>query len=315
MTSIVFMGTPEFSAPILESLIENGYDVKAVMTQPDRMVGRKRVLTQSPVKQVAVKHGIKVLQPEKLSGSDEMAEVIAMKPDFLVTAAFGQFLPTKLLAAAQIGAINVHGSLLPKYRGGAPIQYAIMNGEQETGITIIYMVKQMDAGNIISRRAIKIEDNDDSGSMFEKLSLLGKELLLEALPKLVNGTSESIPQNEDEVTFSPTIKPEEEALDFIKTAKEIDWKIRSLRPVPGAYTILKGKRTKFWDVTVLDEKTELAAGQVVEVAKKLLKIACGNGTVLAVNELQPNGKSKQTIVDYLNGSGQGIKEGQQVIDV
>lgn len=315
MTSIVFMGTPEFSAPILESLIENGYDVKAVMTQPDRMVGRKRILTQSPVKQVAVKHGIEVLQPEKLSGSDEMAKVIAMAPDFLVTAAFGQFLPTKLLESAKIGAINVHGSLLPKYRGGAPIQYAIMNGEQETGITIIYMVKQMDAGNIISRRAIKIENNDDTGSMFEKLSLLGKELLLETLPKLIDGTSESTPQNEDKVTFSPTIKPEEEALDFSKKANAIDWKIRSLRPVPGAYTILKGKRTKIWDVTVLDKKTVLSAGKVVEVAKKSLEIACGDGTVLAINSLQPDGKSKQTIVDYLNGSGQGIKEGQQVIDV
>ncbi|MHC9532567.1 methionyl-tRNA formyltransferase [Dellaglioa sp. BT-FLS60] len=315
MTSIVFMGTPEFSAPILESLIENGYDVKAVMTQPDRLVGRKRLLTQSPVKKVAVKHGIDVLQPEKLSGSDEMAKVIAMEPDFLVTAAFGQFLPTKLLEAAKIGAINVHGSLLPKYRGGAPIQYAIMNGEQETGITIIYMVKKMDAGNIISRRAIKIENNDDSGSMFEKLSLLGKELLLETLPKLIDGTSESTPQNEDEVSFSPTIKSEEEALDFSKTANEVDWKIRSLRPVPGAYTSFKGKRTKIWDVTVLDEKTDLSVGQVVEVTKKSLKIACGKGTVVAINTLQPNGKSKQTIVDYLNGSGQGIKEGQQVIDV
>ncbi len=152
MTSVVFMGTPQFAAPILEGLVTNGYDVKAVVTQPDRYTGRKRVLTALPVKEMALKHGIKVLQPEKISGSPEMQEIIELQPDLIVTAAFGQFLPTKLIQAAKIGAINVHGSLLPKYRGGAPVQYAIMNGDDKTGVTIIYMVKQMDAGAMLAQK-------------------------------------------------------------------------------------------------------------------------------------------------------------------
>jgi len=174
MTSIVFMGTPQFAAPILASLIDEKYDVLAVVTQPDRKVGRKHVLTASPVKQVALAHDILVLQPEKISGSPEMQKVIDLQPDLIVTAAFGQFLPTKLLKAAQIGAINVHGSLLPKYRGGAPVQYSIMNGEAETGITIIYMVKKMDAGDMLAQRAIPITPEDDTGTMFEKLSVVGR---------------------------------------------------------------------------------------------------------------------------------------------
>ncbi len=174
-TKIVFMGTPNFSVPILNALIANDdYEVAAVMTQPDRPVGRKRVLTPTPVKEAAVAAGIKVLQPEKLSGSDEMAEVIAMQPDLLITAAYGQFLPTKLLESAQIAAINVHASLLPKYRGGAPIHYAVLNGDAETGVSIMYMVKKMDAGDVISRATLPILDDDNTGTLFDKLSLLGR---------------------------------------------------------------------------------------------------------------------------------------------
>ena len=173
-TSIVFMGTPEFAVPILQSLIDAPeYDVKAVLTQPDHRVGRKHVLTPSPGKKLAVENQIKVLQPAKLSGSQEMTEIIELHPDLLITAAYGQFLPTKLLDAAQIAAINVHGSLLPKYRGGAPVQYSIINGDRETGVTIMYMVKKMDAGDMISQRAIPIEPDDDNGTMFKKLSILG----------------------------------------------------------------------------------------------------------------------------------------------
>ena len=313
MTSIVFMGTPQFSAPILSSLIEQGYDVLAVVTQPDRKVGRKHILTASPVKQVAVAHDILVLQPEKIGGSPEMQQVIDLQPDLIVTAAFGQFLPTKLLKAAKIGAVNVHGSLLPKYRGGAPVQYSIINGEKETGITIIYMVKKMDAGDMLAQRAIPITAQDDTGTMFEKLSVVGRDLLLETLPKLIAGEIQATPQPEDQVTFSPTIKPEEEQLDFDQTATHIDDKVRGLRPAPIAYAILDGKRTKFWDVTPLDETVTQAPGQVVRKTKHELVLAAGQQTALAVNTIQPAGKPKMTITDFLNGAADKFNTGEQVI--
>ena len=202
MKSIVFMGTPEFSVPILQALNEK-YDIKAVVTQPDRPVGRKRKIIPNPVKQVAVDLNLPVYQPEKLSGSEAMQKIIALQPDFIITAAYGQFLPTKLLEAVKIAAVNVHGSLLPKYRGGAPVQYAIMNGDQATGITIMYMVKAMDAGDIISQQAIEITDKDDTASMFKKLSKVGRDLLLETLPKIAEGDINPIQQDESKVIFSP----------------------------------------------------------------------------------------------------------------
>lgn len=314
MTSIVFMGTPQFAAPILSSLIAQGYDVKAVVTQPDRRVGRKKVLTPTPVKQVALEHDLLVLQPQKLSGSPEMEQIIALEPDLIITAAYGQFLPTKLLAAAQIAAINVHGSLLPKYRGGAPIQYAIKNGDPTTGVTIMYMVKEMDAGDMLAKVELPIGATDDAGTMFEKLSLAGRDLLNETLPKLIAGEITPVAQDPALVTFSPTIQPAEEELHLSQTAQELDWQIRALRPAPGAYFAeFKGKRMKLWDIQPLAETTDLAAGQVVEVTKKGLKIAAADQTVYAIQELQPAGKPKMVIQAYLNGMGQGLKVGQQVI--
>ena len=315
MTSVVFMGTPAFAAPILEGLIQtNDYEVLAVVTQPDRPVGRKRILTPSPVKEVALKHGIEVLQPQKLSGSEEMQRVISLAPDLIVTAAFGQFLPTKLIAAAKVGAVNVHGSLLPKYRGGAPVQYAIMNGDQETGVTIIYMVKKMDAGDMLAQAKLPIGPHDDTGSIFAKMSILGRDTLLATLPKLVAGKLVAQKQDESQVVFSPTIKPEEEKLSLTLNAKQINWKVRALRPAPGAYfENFNGKRTKLWDVTPLAETTSLPAGAVVAVTKHELKLAAADGSVYQVNELQPAGKPRMQVTAYLNGVGQGLREGQVII--
>ncbi|UNL42245.1 methionyl-tRNA formyltransferase [Ligilactobacillus agilis] len=315
MTSVVFMGTPAFAAPILEGLIQtDDYEVLAVVTQPDRPVGRKRILTPSPVKEVALKHGIEVLQPQKLSGSEEMQRVISLAPDLIVTAAFGQFLPTKLIAAAKVGAVNVHGSLLPKYRGGAPVQYAIMNGDQETGVTIIYMVKKMDAGDMLAQAKLPIGPHDDTGSIFAKMSILGRDTLLATLPKLVAGELVAQKQDESKVVFSPTIKPEEEKLSLTLNAKQIDWKVRALRPAPGAYfENFNGKRTKLWDVTPLAETTSLPAGAVVAVTKHELKLAAADGSVYQVNELQPAGKPRMQVMAYLNGVGQGLSEGQVII--
>lgn len=312
-TSIVFMGTPQFAVPILQGLLDQPeYDVLAVLTQPDHRVGRKHVLTPSPVKRLAVDNNIKVLQPAKLNKSPEMDEIIALQPDLLITAAYGQFLPGRLLAAAKIAAVNVHGSLLPKYRGGAPVQYSIINGDAETGISIMYMVKQMDAGDVLAQRAIPIEKDDDNGTMFNKLSILGRDLLLETLPKLVDGTATATPQDESRVAFSPNISTAQERIDYRLPADQIDNKVRGLRPAPLGNMIIDGLRTKIYDVTPLDEKTDLQPGQVVRATKHQLVLAAGDGTTYQLNRLKPAGKQAMDITAYLNGH-QDLTEGAQAV--
>lgn len=313
MTKIVFMGTPAFSVPVLEGLIDQGYEIVAVVTQPDRPVGRKKIITPTPVKVAALKHDLLVLQPEKITGSPEMQTIIDLQPDVLVTAAFGQFLPEKLLQVPIHGAINVHASLLPKYRGGAPVHYSIIKGEKETGVTIMEMIKKMDAGGIFSQASLPITKQDDVGTMFEKLSLLGKELLLETLPKIISGELTPTPQNEDQATFSPNITREQEAINWEKTAEEIDCQVRGMRPWPIAFTTYEGTRWKLWAVDVLaDETTSETPGTIIHKDKKQLWVACGEQTVLSIKELQPAGKAKQLIQEFLNGSGQQVAVGQQV---
>ncbi|KAF1295239.1 methionyl-tRNA formyltransferase [Enterococcus sp. JM4C] len=313
MTKLVFMGTPAFSVPILEGLIEAGYEIQAVVTQPDRPVGRKKVITATPVKEAAVAHDLLVLQPEKISGSPEMAKIQELAPDMIVTAAFGQFLPEKLLQVPTHGAINVHASLLPKYRGGAPVHYAIIEGETEAGVTIMEMIKKMDAGGIFSQAKLPITKQDDVGTMFDKLSQLGKDLLLETLPKILSGELSAVPQNEAEVTFSPNISREEEAIDWQKTAVEIDNKVRGMRPWPIAFTTYEGARWKIWETEPLvEETTDEQPGTIIHKSKKELWIACGNHSVLAIKALQPAGKGKQDIQAFLNGVGQAVTRGQQV---
>lgn len=312
MTKIIFMGTPAFSVPILEGLLEQGYDVLAVVTQPDRPVGRKKIITPPPVKEAALKHDLLVLQPEKISGSPEMDQVIALAPDIIVTAAFGQFLPEKILEVPKFGAINVHASLLPKYRGGAPVHYSIINGETETGVTIMKMVKKMDAGDILAQKAIPITKQDDVGTMFERLSIVGKELLLETLPNILANEVTPIPQDETKVTFSPNITREQEKIDWHKTAEEIDNQVRGMRPWPTAFTTYKETTWKLWQVTPSTEMTEAKAGTIIKRTKKELWIACGQGTVLSITVLQPSGKGKLAIQDFLNGVGKSVSESDKV---
>ncbi|MFW3537285.1 methionyl-tRNA formyltransferase [Vagococcus fluvialis] len=309
MTKIIFMGTPGFSVPILNGLVAEGYDVLRVVTQPDRPVGRKKVLTPPPVKEAALEHGIKVLQPEKISGSPEMEEIISLNPDLIVTAAFGQFLPETLLKAPKLGAINVHASLLPKYRGGAPVHYSIIKGDSETGVTIMRMVKKMDAGDMLSQKAIPISKTDDVGSMFDKLSLLGKDMLLEMLPEFIAGNIKEIPQDETLVTYSPNITREEEQIDWNKTSELIDCQVRGMRPWPVAFTTYQETRVKIWDTTPLDETTTKAPGTIIKINKKNFLVACGEGTVLQINNLQPAGKGRLKAVEYLNGVGRTMEEG------
>lgn len=310
MTKIVFMGTPAFSVPILQGLVDEGYDVIGVVTQPDRPVGRKRVLTPPPVKQAALDLNLPIFQPEKISQSAELENIIALNPDLIVTAAFGQFLPERLLNAPKLGAINVHASLLPKYRGGAPVHYSIINGDKETGVTIMEMIKKMDAGDILAQEAIPILDTDDVGTMFDKLSVLGKELLLKTLPLLIEEKISPKKQDESLVSFSPNISREEEKIDWNKTAQQIDCQVRGMRPWPVAYAMYQDKRWKMWDVTPLPEKTtDKSPGTIILKDKHSLQVACGKSSVLQLNTIQPAGKGQLSVTDFLNGIGKTVEVG------
>ena len=303
MKKVIFMGTPAFSVPILQALIdEETIEIVGVVSQPDRKVGRKQIITPPPVKQLAMEHNLTMYQPEKLSGSDEMKEILTLDIDLIITAAYGQYVPTKLLNAPTHRAINVHASLLPKYRGAAPIHYAVLNGDEKTGITIMYMEKEMDAGNIISQREIAINDEDDTGNLFEKLSLVGRDLLMDTLPAIFAGENESIVQNEDEVTFSPMISKEQEKIDWTLTAREVFNHIRALRPAPGAYTILEDQRFKIWAAEVVEDNTSAEPGTIIFADTKEMYVACGEGSVLSLIEVQPSGKKRMPVANFLAGT-------------
>lgn len=293
---IVFMGTPEFSVPILESLIEN-HEVVLVVTQPDKLVGRKQILVSSEVKKCAVERGIPVFQPIKIK--DDYQAVLDAKPDIIITAAFGQFIPKIVLDYPRLGAINVHGSLLPKYRGGAPIQKSIINGETETGITIMYMAPKMDAGDIIAQRSIPILDSDDNGSMFSKLSILGRDLLTEVLPSIIDGTNPRIPQDESKVTYSYNITHEEQFIDWNKSARDVFNQVRGLAPNPTALTSINNTVIKIFETKVVEKEFIGKPGEVVSLNKELV-VTCGLGAI-SILTLQVSGKNKMDVKSFLNG--------------
>lgn len=306
MTNIIFMGTPDFSATVLKGLLESKqYEILAVVTQPDRAVGRKKEIRMTPVKELALDYGLPIYQPEKLSKSAELDSLLNLNADGIVTAAFGQFLPSKLLDSVNF-AVNVHASLLPKYRGGAPIHYAIINGDKEAGVTIMEMVKEMDAGDMIARRAIPIEETDNVGTMFEKLALVGRDLLLESLPSYLAGDLKPVPQDKNQVTFSLNILPEKERIDWTKTNHQIFNQIRGMNPWPVAHTLLNGERFKIYEATPVEGLGQ--AGEILVIGKKELIVATGEGA-LSLQTVQPAGKSKMTIIDFLNGLGRQLSVG------
>lgn len=294
------MGTPPFSVPILEMLAEN-YEVQAVVTQPDRPVGRKRVLTPPAVKVAAEKLNIPVLQPEKLSDSEELKRVLDLQPDLVVTVAFGQLLPKELLEAPRLGCINVHASLLPAYRGGAPIHQAVIDGAKETGITIMYMAEKLDAGDIISQRAIPIQHDDYTGKLFDDLSLVGRDLLKETMPSIIDGTNERIPQNEDEVTYAWNISREDERIDWAKGGEAIRNHIRGLHPWPTAYTTFDGERVKVWWAE-LEEGREGTPGEILEIREDGVIVASSDTTALRLTDIQPAGKRRMDIAQFVRGT-------------
>lgn len=309
MISIVFMGTPNFSVPVLQMLHEEGYDIKAVVTQPDRPVGRKHILTPPPVKAAAVELGLPVIQPERLKGSEELQQIIALNPDLIVTAAFGQILPNELLETPRLGCINVHASLLPAYRGGAPIHQAVIDGQKETGVTIMYMAEKLDAGDIIAQQALTIEEEDYTGLLFEKLSIVGRDLLKDTLPSIIDGTNQRIPQDESKVSFAHNISREQERIDWSKNSTKIYNQIRGLLPWPIAYTTLEGQNVKIWWAKKSTNTHHEKPGTVIGISKKFFTVATGEGQAIDIVDLQPAGKKRMEAVNYLNGVGAKLQIG------
>lgn len=294
---IVFMGTPSFAVPVLEKLIEN-YNVIMVVCQPDRAKDKKGNIIYPPVKELALKNNIEVYQPLKLSS--EFEYIIEKNPDIIITCAYGQILPSSLLDYPKYGCINVHGSLLPRLRGGAPIHHAIINGDKETGITIMYMDKKMDAGDIISQRSLEIKSTDNLDSIYSSLSILGSELLIETLPSIINGTNNRIKQNENEVTFGYNISKEDELINFNDSAINIFNKVRGLCSIPGASCYYNGKRLKIYEVEVTDKLSTDIPGKIVEVNKDSLVVTTKD-YLIKVKDIKLEGKKRCMVSEYLNG--------------
>ncbi|SOC31736.1 methionyl-tRNA formyltransferase [Brochothrix thermosphacta] len=312
MTKIIFMGTPDFAVPVLQKLIADpSISIEAVVTQPDRKVGRKHILTPTPVKKAAVAADLNVLQPEKLRTSEELETLINMDVDLLITAAYGQILPNSLLEAPRLGAINVHASLLPKLRGGAPIHYALIEGHKEAGVTIMYMAEKLDAGDMLSQSAIPIEEEDNVGKLFEKLSIVGADLLVETLPAILDGSIVAVPQNEAEVTFARNISREQERIDWNKSARAIFNHVRGMNPFPSSFTTFEGGNWKIWEVVESFEETTAPAGTIVSV-DQTIRVAAGDGKTVDIKVFQPAGKQRMTTSDYLRGSGKNLEAGKRL---
>ena len=290
---VVFMGTPEFSVPVLNKLIENT-NVVLVVTQPDSYVGRKKILTPSPIKKIAIKHNIETFTPNIIK--EDYQKIIDAKPDIIITCAYGQIIPKIILDLPKYKCINVHASLLPKYRGGAPIHAAIMNGDEKTGITIMYMAEGMDDGDIIRKESITIEENDNINTLSEKLSILGSNLIIDTLPSIIEGTCKRIKQNEEDVTFAYIIKRKDEILDFNNSYKDIYNKIRAL--YNRSYFLLNGIEYKV--VSVRFEKKEGNISRINTIYKDGIGIGCKDGEVV-ITEFIPSGKKQMLVASYLNG--------------
>ncbi|QHW34401.1 methionyl-tRNA formyltransferase [Paenibacillus rhizovicinus] len=299
---IVFMGTPDFAVSSLEAILDAGHTVELVVTQPDRPKGRKKTLTPPPVKEAALLRGLPVEQPERLRGSETVARIAELKPDLIVTAAYGQILPKAVLDVPRLGCINVHGSLLPSYRGGAPIQRAIINGETVTGVTIMYMAVGLDTGDMISVVEVPISDTDTSGTLFEKLTAAGAKLLSETLPAIEAETVKATPQNNDEATYAPNLTRDDERIDWSRPARSIYNQVRGLSPMAGGFTIWNGEPFKVWGCTAVKRGASAAEpGTVLAVSDDGILVQTGEDALL-LTVIQPAGKKAMNAAEWLKGA-------------
>lgn len=295
--NVVFMGTPTFSLPILENLIKHT-NVTLVVAQPDRQKDRKGNIVEPPIKTLAKLHNIEVYQPNNIK--EEYQKIIDTNPDIIITCAYGQIVPEILLNYPKYGCINVHGSLLPKLRGGAPIHHAIINGDKETGITIMYMDKKMDSGDIISQKTISILEDDNLDSLYEKMSHLGASLLIETLPSIIEGTNQRVKQNQEEVTFGYNITKEEEKINFNKNSRDIHNQIRGLSTIPGAYCIIDSKRMKVYQSELTNIKSKDIPGKIEKIDLNGIYINTADNLIL-FKDIKLEGKKRCKISEFING--------------
>jgi len=305
--NIIFMGTPDFAVPTLEGLINSNHKIIAVFTQPDRPKGRGREVVPSPVKVKADANNIPVLQPEKVKEPDFIKKISEYNPDCIVVVAFGQILPKDILNLPRYGCINLHASLLPKYRGAAPINWALIKGETKTGVTSMFMEEGMDTGDILIQREIEIKEDDNAGTLHDKLSQIGNNVILETLDKLERGIIKRIKQDSSVATYASKIKKEDCIIDWNAGAEDIVNKIRGLTPLPGAYTLYNGKRLKITNADYKKQEARGKNGEVFEVNRNGIKVTCRDGIVI-IKSLQPEGKRVMSAGEFL--SGHNIKKGE-----
>lgn len=300
---LIFMGTPEFAVPSLKKLIEAGHEIHAVITQPDRPVGRRQVITPSPVKVMALDHGLKVMQPEKIRTAEarEQLEPLLKSVDACVVAAYGKILPGWMLEAPRLGCINVHSSLLPKYRGAAPINWAIVHGERETGVTIMQMDAGMDTGAVLLQGSTPIGETETALELTPRLAELGAALLIETLEKLERRALTPQPQNDADACSAPILKREDGLIDWNLKASEIVNRIRGFSPFPGCHTFLNGQKIEVIRASADVGSTTEHPGTIVKTSKDYFAVACNGGTLLRVSEVQPAGKRPMAVRDFLNG--------------
>lgn len=305
---IVFMGTPDFAVGILQALCESGkHEILAVVTQPDRPKGRGNKLLQTPVKEYALAQGLTVYQPQKVKTPEFVELLHELQPELIVVAAFGQFLSKEILELPKYGCINVHASLLPKYRGAAPIQYAIIKGEKESGVTIMQMDIGMDTGAMLDKVVVPIAENTTMGELHDALREQGAALLLQVIDKLATGTAVAEPQDDAQATYATLLDRSMEHIDWSKTAQEVHNIIRGFNPAPSTFTKLpNGKSLKIWGSKMTDKSSAAAAGTVIETGKHSFFVACGEG-VLEITEVQPESKKRMPAQVFLNG--RGVQEG------
>lgn len=298
---VVFMGTPDFAAASLKALIDNGYDVAGVFAQPDKPSGRGMEVTYSPVKQLALDHEIPVFQPAKMRDGTALEIMKSLSPDIVVVVAYGRILPDDLLAVPPLGTINVHGSLLPKYRGAAPIQWAVLNGDEVTGVSTMYLASEMDAGDIIYSAQTRIGEYETSGELYDRLKDMGAELLIQTLRDIEAGTAPRTPQDHSQATFVSMLDKSLSPIDFSKPARSVVKWIYGLQPWPVATAVLGNDTLKIFAAAQTDHHTELAPGSIVCADKNGIEVACGSGETVLITQLQAPGKKRMAAADYLRG--------------
>ena len=306
---VVFMGTPELSATVLKGLSDKGYNVILSVSQPDKPVGRKHILTAPPAKVQAQELGVEVYQPDSLKTDEAYEFIKSREPDLIITAAYGKILPQRMLDIPKYGCINVHASLLPKYRGAAPVQYSILSGDDVTGVTIMKMDAGMDTGDILTQVEVPIDINDHTDTLMAKLADAGRDLLLDTIGDYIEGKITSIPQDTDKVTLTYPIKPEDAVLDLNASARQVHDKIRALSSWPGCSTVFNGKRIKIYDSRLEeDDNEEAAPGEITKASKGDLKVKCGKGSIYIL-ELQSEGGKRLKAIDCAHNYKPGQRFG------